>query len=133
MVRLFSDIVLFIILFFCTRFQKGGYRRYTDYNIIIQSFCVIQLKEWNMNRKDASYDRRFVGLLLENIFGSEILKKSSLFGTAARNVNVPPHDALDNNKVKFIRQLFKIRVKSDEKRESILNSIINKHCNNSRQ
>jgi translation elongation factor EF-Ts len=116
-----------------TCFQEGGHRQYTDYNINLQRFCVIQLKEWNINRKDASYDRRSVGLLLENIFGSEILKKSSLFGTAARNVNVPPHDALDTKKIKFIRQLFKIRVKSDEKRESILNSIINKHCNNSRQ
>lgn len=112
--------------------QTGGDRCYIESNIILKNFAVTQLKEWNKNRSDNTCDRRFVGLLLENIFGLTILQKSSLFGTAARNANVAPHDALDCKKVEFIRYVFYKRVKSDEKRESSLNSIINKHCNNSR-
>lgn len=91
------------------------------------------LQQWNADPlcRVKEFDRRFVRLLLTDVFGTQTLKKSSVFGnkSSAGTVN----DKLDESKLNFIRQIFKLRVGDDLNRASTLNSIINCHCNNLRK
>lgn len=60
------------------------------------------LKSWNRKGSDIFFDSRFLKELAMDVFGREVLKRSSVGGKAARNVRVQ-HEALDPHEIEFIR------------------------------
>lgn len=95
--------------------------------MFLQHNTMILLKQCGEGSAD---DRKFLGLLLIQIFGVNVLKKSSVFGNSAHG---KAHTALDAKKLGFIRKLFDLHVGGDPTRTLNFNSIVNRHCNNKRK
>lgn len=105
-------------------------RFYITEGVRLSNMTINMLKSINTNNPGERADRRFVGALLIAIFGVSTLCVSSLFGNVAHNSVV--HSALNATKTAFVRKLFNLRVGNDVRRLKQFNTIVNRHCNNSR-
>lgn len=63
------------------------------------------LKFWDTRYPNIIMDRKYLKKLAYDVFGVDSLAISSVYGTHARNVN-KKHDALDENKRKFIEGMY---------------------------
>lgn len=85
----------------------------------------------NMN-KSVAFDSAFISLLLESVFGTEVLKASSV-GGGKSHYNGVGHDCLDSMKLDFIRCMFLEGVNGDNTQAAKFNQFVNKKCNNLRR
>jgi hypothetical protein len=123
-------------LLFFFKFQVGGGRLYTNAGVEIKGVTIETLKMWNKKKMEAHFDRKFVFLLLLDVFGIEVLKISSVHGLKASNGL--QHVALDTKKFNLVSVIFTKRVENDNVldpgsgRASMLTEIINRYCTNYR-
>lgn len=89
--------------------QHDGNRNYQLANgdVILMSGTVNTLKDWNTKYPTVLYDTKFLKRLALDVFGSECLARSSVFGMQARN-SILQHETLDSTKLNFIRGNFGI-------------------------
>lgn len=115
---------------FLIKFQPPG-RYYILPEVRLHNVTVKTAKQWNKKKQGMESDRRFVRLLLIDVYGIETLKESSVYGNKSSSGTT--NNKLDESKLDFITEIFRIRSMGDATRVSNLTSIINRHCNNLRK
>lgn len=81
--------------------KDSGDRCYWHEKIILRRNTVEKLKELNVLYPTVICDRKFVKELLYDIFGFNVLRKSSFGGGIARNTG-KAHQALNKHKLIFV-------------------------------
>lgn len=82
-------------------FQAFGNRFYEHCEIRLRNKSISCMQNWNKDKNNVKQDRRFIQLLLMDVFSITILKKSSAAGGLSNNNGVR-HDPLDVQLLKFI-------------------------------
>lgn len=70
--------------------QQWYDRHYVHSNILLKVVSVDALKKWNAEKNMLQHDKRFIRMMLLDVFGTKLLKSSSLA-------------ELDANKIRFIQ------------------------------